>query len=60
MTRFADCGNCYGNGCIACGNSGQVETAEAREDREAFEDGAYDRDKDDRMMKVGKYAEDRG
>lgn len=45
-----DCGRCYGNGCWACGNRGWIETAEGREAREEWEDGAYDRARDDRMM----------
>jgi hypothetical protein len=50
MTReWIDCDNCYGNGCIACGNRGRVESDEAREAREEHEDGAYDRWRDQRM-----------
>ena len=48
--RWADCGNCYGNGCLSCGMTGRFETAEYREEREGWEDGAYDRARDDRMM----------
>ncbi len=47
--QWADCGNCYGNGCASCGWRGKVETAAGREAREAHEDGAYDRAKDERM-----------
>lgn len=42
-----DCGNCYGNGCSSCGNKGWVETAAGREE---WEDGAYDRARDARIM----------
>lgn len=45
-----DCGNCYGNGCLSCGMKGTVETQAGREAREEWEDGAYDRARDDRMM----------
>jgi hypothetical protein len=45
-----DCGNCYGNGCGSCGNKGWIETEAGREAREAWEDGAHDRDRDARMM----------
>lgn len=45
-----DCGNCYGNGCSGCGYTGELETKSGRERREAWEDGAYDRDRDARMM----------
>ena len=45
----ADCGNCYGNGCASCGGKGWVETAAGREAREEWEDGAYDRARDDRL-----------
>lgn len=50
----ADCGNCYGNGCSSCGGKGWVETAAGREAREEWEDGAYDRDRDERMMERGR------
>ncbi len=58
MTRdrapaWEDCGNCYGNGCSSCGGKGRVETAAGREAREEWEDGAYDRARDDRIMEQG-------
>lgn len=37
-----DCGNCYGNGCLACGNRGWVETDAGREAREEAEDRRAD------------------
>jgi hypothetical protein len=45
-----DCGSCYGNGCVFCDYTGQFETKSGRERREEWEDGAYDRDRDARMM----------
>lgn len=44
-----ECDNCYGNGCLSCGMRGWFETDESREAREDWEDGAYDRDRDDRL-----------
>jgi hypothetical protein len=46
IERFVDCDNCYGNGCSYCNGTGRIETPEGREEREAWEDGAYDRWKD--------------
>lgn len=48
-----DCGNCYGNGCSSCGGKGAVETPAGREAREEWEDGAYDRARDDRLTERG-------
>lgn len=45
-----DCGNCYGNGCVSCGMRGTVETEAGRIAREEWEDGAYDRAQDARIM----------
>lgn len=45
-----DCGNCYGNGCSSCGGKGWVETEAGRIAREEWEDGAYDRAQDARIM----------
>lgn len=51
MSRYdQECGNCYGNGCFVCGNRGYVESDAAREAREDWEDGAYDRARDERIM----------
>jgi hypothetical protein len=47
--RDQECGNCYGIGCLSCGGHGMVESAEARERREDWEDGAYDRAQDERI-----------
>lgn len=31
-----DCGNCYGNGCFSCGNTGYADLSE--DERDAYED----------------------
>ncbi len=49
IERWTDCARCYGNGCIDCKMTGRIETKEGREDREAYEDSAYDRWKDDKI-----------
>ena len=38
----ADCGNCYGNGCLTCGMRGWIETEEGRDSREDAEDRRAD------------------
>lgn len=45
-----ECGNCHGNGCGSCHGRGMVESDAAREAREEWEDGAYDRARDERIM----------
>lgn len=39
---YYDCGNCYGNGCLACGYEGRVESQQHREEREDYEDRKAD------------------
>lgn len=48
--RRADCATCYGNGCSACSGRGWVETPSGCEAREEWEDGAFDRARDARIM----------
>ena len=38
----ADCGNCYGNGCLSCGMRGWIETEEGRDSRQDAEDRRAD------------------
>ena len=45
-----DCGTCYGHGCSGCAYKGSVETEAGRIAREEWEDGAYDRARDARIM----------
>lgn len=42
IERWADHSTCYGQGCMGCGFTGRVETAEGREAREEAEDRRAD------------------
>lgn len=39
---YYDCGNCYGNGCLSCGQTGRMESLTHKEEREQYEDDKAD------------------
>ena len=53
----AECGFCYGMGCLSCSGRGWHETAEGQAEREAAEDDWADAQRDERALeRNSKYA----